>query len=77
MLKSHQVNENAVLHRQSTTSLLRTYYPSIGRGLCIVVALVAVDTYLLTSLVMCLASNHGIAFVLRLGPTRPVSNFWG
>ena len=25
--------------------------------------------------VLCLASNHGIACVLRLGPTQPVTNF--
>ena len=30
-----------------------------------------------SSLVLCLASNPRIARALRLGPTRPVTNFWG
>ena len=29
------------------------------------------------SLVLCLASNHGIACALRLGPTPLVTDFWG
>ena len=29
------------------------------------------------SSVLCLASNHGIAYALRLRPTRPVTDFWG
>ena len=32
------------------------------------------------SLVLCcvwLVTIHGIAYALRLGPTRPVTNFWG
>ena len=31
----------------------------------------------LVGAVLCLASNHGIACALRLGPTQPVTNFWG
>ena len=27
--------------------------------------------------VLCPASNHGIACALRLGPTQPVTDFWG
>ena len=29
------------------------------------------------SLVLCLSGNHGIACELRLGPTQPVTDFWG
>ena len=27
--------------------------------------------------VLCLASNHGVACALRLGPTQSVTDFWG